>query len=236
MFGLPPRLIYGLTTLVVGIVMIQIWVKGDNNLPELPPQLAAVQCLNAPVNEEHAKRNRALVRFKDYAFYDVCIHKDLVTKKHLLRCDLSYTTPLCDDTAELSRFYTRKKDDTIVVGSFWDERLINESKSSVEYRFSQSGFKPFEGGKYTTIKKDDVRFPSKFTPLKDITCSKMELGRETRTHVLCSSYVSFNSVDVLVMVDLLDEADTKIKDSRIIEDMEFWLEFLNAKLIAYNGQ
>lgn len=236
MFGLPPRLIYSLAVLVVGIVMIQIWVKGDNNLPDLPPQLAAVQCLDAPVNEEHAKRNRALVRFKDYAFYDVCIHKDLVTKKHLLRCDFSYSTPLCDETVELNRYYTRKKSGTVFMGSFWDERLMGKSKSSVTYRFSQSGFKPFEVGKYATIKKDDVFFPSKFKLLKDITCTQMELGRETRTDVLCSGYVSFNSVDVLVMVHVLDEADTEIKDDRIIEEMEFWLAFLNEKLIAYDGE
>lgn len=230
-----PNLTYGRLFIIAILICLGIalssFLDRDTNNPVLPQALSSVICSEPAKDEYHANHNKALTQFSGYAFYDVCIPQKLVREKHMLKCGSRHTEDICDDTNIPERTFTKDKNGDIHAHiSVYSEKILNPA-SSATFRFSQSGFQIHEDTIIkTALKKDQLSYPNKITPLTDVNCmAHNRYFNETSSFLFCRSYLRFKNVDIAMEVEFKGDIDGFIAPLK--EDHEFWLSFLNEMII-----
>lgn len=200
----------------------------DTNSPELVGMLNEVECFTKPTDEDHAKRNRALVEFDDYALYFICLSKDDTENKQYLRCQKEgFNKAFCGNEAELYQQYSLTSD-----GNTIDISLYNKDapdiESSVTYDFSQQGFKP-TGNTKTNKKqfhfsKSDLRNVEKFTFHDDFVCE----SKANRLNIaMCRAVLSYNSLDISISILLVGEEGKVFSEYDAKKNINHWLRLLS---------
>lgn len=200
----------------------------DTNSPELVGMLNEVECFNEQEDDNHAKRNRALVNFEDYALYFICLSKDATEKKQLLKCETEgMSQPICGKEAVLYQIYSLTED-----GKTLDISQYNENApaivSTVTFTFSQGGLKSTGNVKANKTQfhfgKNDLRYADKFKFNEDFVCASKANSLNSAT---CYGILSYNSLDIRVSIDLIGPEDTEFKEYDAKKNIQHWLRLLN---------
>lgn len=219
------RLIYA-AAFILTVYAIYHFSTRDTNAPELVGMLNEVACYNKPIDDDHAKRNRALVTFNQYSLYFICLSKSETEQKNLLKCDTSIHPPLCGNEVRIGQLYSLTKDGTIIKASPYNKDLP-ALESSVYYIFDQSGFKSKDDRKTNKEQfhfgKDDLRHNGKFEFKKDFVC-------ESQANVLkaarCRGILSYNDADIMMEVSLIGPEGTKFREYDAKKNIQLWLKLL----------
>ena len=200
----------------------------DTNSPELVGMLNEVECFNEQEDDNHAKRNRALVNFEDYALYFICLSKDTTEKKQLLKCETEgMSQPICGKEAVLYQHYSLTKDGRTIDISNYDEG-VPDLESAVSFLFSQGGLNSTGNVKANKTQfhfgKKDLRYSDKFEFKEDFIC---ESKSNILNSAMCHAVLSYNSLDIRVSIHLLGEEGTEFREYDAKKNIQHWLRLLN---------
>ena len=221
------RLFYSIAFMLT-FYSIYYFSTRDTNSPELVGMLNEVECFNKPEDDNHAKRNRALVNFDDYALYFICLTKEITEKKQLLKCETEpMSQPYCGKEAVLYQHYSLTKDGRTINISRYDEGAP-DMESSVSFMFSQGGLKSTGNVKANKTQfhfgKNDLRYADKFKFNEDFVCASKANSLNSAT---CYGILSYNSLDIRVSIDLIGPEDTEFKEYDAKKNIQHWLRLLN---------
>lgn len=221
------RFFYAIAFLIT-FYSIYYFSMRDTNSPELVGMLNEVECFTKPVDDTHAKRNRALVNFDDYALYFICLSKEATEKKQLLKCETEgVTQPICGKEAALYQHYSLTKDGRTIDISNYDKG-VPDLESSVGFTFSQGGVTSKGNVKPDKTQfhfgKNDLRYADKFEFKEDFIC---ESKSNILNSAMCHAVLSYNSLDIRVSIHLLGEEGTEFREYDAKKNIHHWLRVLN---------
>ncbi len=226
MHHFPLRIVFTLF-FCLSVFTIYKYSTRDTNSPELRGFLADVQCDFIPKDEDLAKRNRALVTYSDFSYYQLCLPTKLIKNKNMLKC-LNGT---CSQQAEVQSHFEMDKNDVTYVPDMYgfassDKKDEKELTSKLTLSLSHAGFgkkvatSDFDSDSSIRFSKKDLRIAKKFGVVDNFIC-------DTKANILnsasCSGILSYNSVQIYVRVEALGEEGTEFSKYELKRQLNHWL-------------
>lgn len=231
------RSMYGLAFFIMIVFFSGLYNSKTDKVPELPSGLAAVQCVPAPATERHAKGNRALLEYDTYAIYHLCIPLEMMNQKHMLKCSYAEDdyNKICDESAMLSQSFLHAGVNDV----YATDRVTSKTtraKSQVDISFTQTAFKKREPeSKYYTKEdyiKTGISAAGKMRVRFQPVCEQPTTEREDTK---CVVDVGYNTLYARMEISVLADSNGKVSLNNQVNEINFWLRFLNQLVIEHAG-